>query len=340
MKLFVTGIRGYLGTVLEAAATEAGWSVDGVDLDLYGEGASAAEGVAPSATNPRADFRDITIDQLAQYDAVVHLAAISSDAACDLRVAPIGAMNCEAAIHLARRAKRAGVHRFVFASSCSVYGAAPDRLCTEASPCAPISAYARAKLLAERGIEAEASSTFSATALRMATLYGLSPNLRSDLVVNAMVASAHLSGEINVHGTGRQCRPLLHVRDAASSIVDVLGSRDEEMCGRTFNVTDESTGYSIADIADAVRRSVPGTRVVRQHGAIDRRHYRVDGSRLRRLRRRTSIRLEDGIAEVSDALAHGADWQRRAAAHGSNRARRLNHLLQRGELSDDVRWRT
>jgi nucleoside-diphosphate-sugar epimerase len=339
MRILVTGVRGFVGAVLEQQAVDAGWAVDGVDLDLYQESSPSSVPIVPGdGSRVVSDFRELRVEDVAGFDAVVHLAAISSDAACDLRADQADRLNGSAAIDLARLAKRAGVGRFVFASSCSVYGSAPNRVSTERSECTPISTYARSKLGAEAGIKAEASSTFAPTILRFATLYGLSPNLRSDLVVNTMAASAEMTGEINLHGSGEQSRPLLHVRDAASTILDVLKSGEEDMRGQVFNVTDESTGYSIAQIADMVRRRVPGSRVVHHPAATDRRHYRVDGTRLHRYCRRPSIRLEEGLAEVADGLPL-PDWQRRAAALESNRARGLRHLLERGDFGDDLRRR-
>lgn len=332
MTILVTGARGFLGTVLHDQAVEAGWAVNGIDLDLY-------QNPDAAASDPqRSEFQELTVEDLAGYEAVVHLAAISSDAACDLSADSAAKANGDAAIEFARRAKRAGVRRFVFASSCSVYGSAPNRISHEESACAPISTYAQSKLAAEAGIRAEASSTFSPTVLRFATLYGLSPNLRSDLVVNTMVAAAHMNGEIQVHGSGRQSRPLLHVRDAASTILDVLKSSEDEVRGEVFNVTDDSTGYSIAEIAELVRQRVPGSRIRHHPAAIDRRHYRVDGRRIRRFCQRRSVQFEEGLAEVADNMG-SADWQRRAAAPQSNRAGRLRHLLELGELGDDLRWR-
>ena len=340
MRIMITGVRGFFGAVLERQALDAGWTVSGVDLDLYRNSPPSDE-KSPSVHRPpgmRSGFEELRIEDLMGFDAVVHLAGISSDAACDLRADGAHRLNGEAAIEFARLAKRAGVGRFVFASSCSVYGAARDRISTERSPCRPVSIYAHSKLAAEAGMNAEASSTFSPTALRFATLYGLSPNLRSDLVVNTMVASAQMSGQIMLHGSGRQSRPLLHLRDAAATILDVLKSSEDEMRGQVFNVTDESTGYSIAEIADVVKRQVPGSHIVRQPAATDRRHYRVDGTRLRQFCRPPTVRLEDGVAEVAAGL-RSTDWQRRAAAPESNRARWLRQLLERGELDDDLRWR-
>jgi nucleoside-diphosphate-sugar epimerase len=153
-----------------------------------------------------------------------------------------------------------------------------------------------------------------------------------------MVAAAHMNGEINLHGTGEQSRPLLHVRDAASTILDVLKSSEDEVRGQVFNVTDDSTGYSIAEIAELVRRRVPGSHVKRHPAATDRRHYRVDGTRIRRFCQRRAVQLEEGLAEISDNM-RSADWQRKAAAPQSNRAGQLRHLLEQGELNDDLRWR-
>lgn len=333
MKILITGIHGFLGAHLERQARDAGWAVCGLDMDLYRDSHSPNH-----AASTRSDFQELQVDDLEGFDAIVHLAAISSDAACDLRPDAAARMNGAAAVRLARLANDAGARRFVFASSCSVYGSAKNRVSTERSRCAPISAYAKSKREAEKGILTQASSTFAPTILRFATLYGLSPNLRTDLVVNSMVASASMLGEIPLHGTGHQSRPLIHVRDAASTVIDVLGASDEQVRGQVFNVTDGSTGYSVAQIAALVRRTVSGSRIVRHPAATDRRHYLVDGTRLHSFRRRPSVRLDDGIAEVAEGL-RSADWQRCASAQGSNRARRLRQLLDRGELTDDLRWR-
>lgn len=328
MKLLVTGVRGFLGTVLERQAVTAGWIVSGLDFGLYDE----------PETYPRSDFQDLQVDDLRGYDAVVHLAGISSDAACELRSAAATRINGAAAVKLARKAKVAGVRRFVFASSCSTYGFAPNQISTERSLCAPLSTYARSKLQAETGILAQATSSFLPTALRIATLYGLSSSLRTDLVVNAMVASAQISGEISLHGTGEQARPLINVEDAALVILDLLKAGDDEVRGQIFNVTDFSTGYCIAHIAELVRAAVPGSRIVRHPSAADHRYYLADGSRLHALCRRSLRRLDVGIADIANALSH-ADWQRRASAPNSNRARGLQNLLERGELTDDLCWR-
>jgi nucleoside-diphosphate-sugar epimerase len=333
MKILITGIHGFLGAHLEPQALHAGWAVSGIDMDLYRDSHSPNH-----VAGVRSDFQELQVHDLGGFDAIVHLAAISSDAACDLRPDAAARMNGAAAVRLARLAKDAGARRFVFASSCSVYGSAKNRISTERSRCAPISAYARSKLEAEDGILRQASSTFAPTVLRFATLYGLSPSLRTDLVVNSMVASASIFGEIALHGTGHQSRPLIHVRDAASAVLDVLGASDEEVRGKVFNVTDESTGYSVAQIAMLVRQMVSGSRIVRHPAATDRRHYLVDGTRLNSFRRRPLVRLHDGIAEVAEGFL-SADWQRCASAQESNRARRLRHLLDRGELTDDLRWR-
>ncbi len=328
VRILVTGARGFLGSVLVKQAHEAGWAVSSLDMDLY----------VPSGPTPsRSDFRDLQADELQGYDAIVHLAAISSDAACDLCSDAAASVNGSAAAELAQRAKEAGVPRFIFASSCSVYGAAPNGISNEKSECTPISSYAVAKQCAESAILAETSATFAPTVLRFATLYGLSPSLRIDLVVNAMVSSAWRSGEIALNGTGEQSRPLVHVQDAASTVLDLLKAGEDEVRGRIFNVTDQSTGYSVAHIAEVVRKAVPESRIVQHPGGEDRRHYLADGTRLHRLCARQPRLLDAGVAELAAGFRR-IDWQRRAAAPESNRAERLRHLLDRGKLADDLRW--
>jgi len=328
VKILVTGARGFFGSVLVTQAEEAGWTVSGVDIDLY---------TNSGPTCSRVDFQDLQVDELRGYEAVVHLAGISSDEACDLRSDAAANVNGSAAVELARRAKQAGVSRFIFASSCSVYGAAPNRISNEASECKPISSYALAKQRAEVGILAETNTTFAPTALRFATLYGLSPNLRIDLVVNAMVASACRVGEIALNGTGEQSRPLVHVQDAASTVLDVLKAGEDEVRGQIFNVTDQSTGYSVAHIAEVVKKAVPGSRIVQHPEGRDRRHYLADGSRLHRLCARQPRSLDAGVTEVAEGFQH-VTWQQRAAAPEGKRAQHLRQLLDQGIITDNLRW--
>jgi len=214
MKVLITGHDGYIGAVLAPTLRDAGHEVAGLDSFLF-EG--CALGPEPAGIPAlRLDVRDVEVEDLRGFDAVVHLAAISKDPLGHLDPKRTYEINHLATVRLARLAKRAGVERFVFASSCSLYGAAsPNDLLTESAPFNPVTPYGRSKVLAERDLSKVADDDFSPVFLRNATVYGYSPRLRLDLVVNDLVASAFTTGRVVIKSDGTPWRPLVHVEDVA-----------------------------------------------------------------------------------------------------------------------------
>lgn len=343
MKILLTGHAGYVGTVATGVLTEAGHEVIGLDtgyfVPCHTEG---LEPVDPVRTIAK-DVRDITAEDLAGFDAVVHLAALSNDPMGDLAPELTAAINRDATIALARIAKAAGVTRFVFASSCSIYGAGnPDLLLDESAPVNPLTAYASSKVESEAGLLALADDGFVPTFMRNATCYGLSPRLRTDLVLNNLVVSALSTGEVKLLSSGLSWRPLLHVRDLARAAAAILAADPATVRGEAFNIGQNSENHLVRDIATIVAEAVPGSRVTFAEGnTIDPRSYRVDFGKFAAAFPdfRFLHTAASGAKELVAALA-GRTTADDLSGQRYVRLARLKSLMASEKLAGDLTWRT
>lgn len=280
MRILVTGHKGYIGAVLAPMLTAAGHEVVGLDSDLY----AACDFGEPAAEVPElaGDLRDVEASDLKGFDAVAHLAGISNDPVGNLDPKLTYEINYRASVELARRAKAAGVERFVFSSSCSSYGAAGDEMLTEGAPLDPVTPYGHSKVLVEQELAPLADERFSPTFLRNATVYGVSPRLRCDLVLNNLVAWAYATGEAVLKSDGTPWRPLVHVADVARAFLAAIEAPRDVVHNQAFNVGTNRENYRIRELAGIVEATVAGSRIrLASDAGPDRRCYRVDCSKIR-----------------------------------------------------------
>jgi nucleoside-diphosphate-sugar epimerase len=339
MKVLVTGDRGYIGTVLVPFLREAGHVVDGLDLDLY-EGCDLGPGPDDEGLRPAQDMRDVTASQLNGYHAVLCLAALSNDPLGDLSPAATHSVNLEGTLHLARAAKQAGVGRFLFASSCSLYGAAGSAAVAEDADLFPVTPYGESKVAAEQGLSQLADDSFSPTYLRNATAYGASPRLRLDIVVNNLTAVAVTTGQVRLQSDGSPWRPLVHIEDISRAFLAVLEAPRELVHDEAFNVGRPQDNVQVRDIAELVRDEVPGSRVSFAEGAgPDLRNYRVDFSKLAGTFPDLSLRwsVREGIGELIGAYAkYGLTYDDFTSSRFV-RLRRIRELLSAGVVDEMLR---
>ena len=279
MKVLVTGHHGYIGSVVAPSLREAGHDVVGLDTFFY-RGCDFGEDREWKPTL-ELDVRDAGAATLEGFDAIVHLAALSNDPLGDLDPAWTYAINFHGTVALARAAKEAGVPRFVFASSCSMYGAAEgDELIGEEAPLRPLTPYAESKVRAEEALQQLVGAGFSPVSMRNATAYGVSARLRLDVVLNNLVAWAHTTGAIRLLSDGMSWRPLVHVRDIARATAALLDAPADEVAGEAFNIGSAEQNYRIRDLAEVVKRRLPDCEITFAGDASpDPRSYRVDFSK-------------------------------------------------------------
>lgn len=342
MRILVTGTDGYLGCLLAPKLIQDGHEVLGVDTGYYRAG-WLFNGSAALPRTLSKDIRDLDADDLAGMDAVVHMAELSNDPAGDLAPDITYEINHRGSVHLAELARGAGVKRFVYMSSCSVYGVVDgDATVTEESSVNPQTAYAKCKTLVERDLSAMAADDFSPTYLRNATAYGASPRMRFDIVLNNLCGLAWTTGEIRMTSDGSPWRPIVHGLDIAKAIRCVLEADRERVHNQILNVGDTAHNYRVREIAETVGGVFTGCRLQFGESGADNRSYRVGFEKIRTVLPGFSCDWDARKgAEQLFALFKRIDMgpeQFNARPH--TRLKQLEHLIQTKQIDDRFYWTT
>lgn len=341
MRILITGHLGYIGTAAVPLFLERDHELVGCDTDLFA-GCTFGDRLGPAAELPNLglDIRDLQPDHLAGFDAVVHLAGLSNHPLGSRDPKVTDEVNHLAAVHVAKVAKRAGVRRFAFSSSCANYGASGDEMIDEGGEFAPLLPYGQSKVDAERGIAALADDAFSPVILRNATAYGLSPRIRFDLVVNNLTAWAHSTGEVLLKSDGSPWRPLVHVEDISRAFLALCEAAPEEIHLEAFNIGATAQNRRVIDIARTVAEVVPGTALRFAPGAgPDRLNYRVSGDKFAR-RFPHAVARREVRESVEELLEACRAWRPTPAEFEGARYARLPHLqaqIEAGRVTADYR---
>jgi nucleoside-diphosphate-sugar epimerase len=341
MRVLVSGHHGYIGSVLMPLLAKAGHEAVGLDC-FYFDGCTLGR-ETNSFPCLRKDLRDAQPRDLDGFDALIHLAALSNDPLGDLKGDWTYDINHHGSVRLAQLAKQAGVRRFLFSSSCSMYGAnSNDDLLTETAPLNPLTAYAISKVRLETDLANLADDRFSPIYLRNSTAYGVSPRLRLDLVLNNLVAWAFTTGKVKIMSDGTPWRPIVHIEDISRAFIALMEAPRELVHNEAFNIGRNDENYQVRDLATFVKETVPSCEIeYAGKGGADPRNYRVDFTKLARTFPNLKLQwtARRGAQELYEACKAVALTANELQGRRFIRLNQLKHLLAGGRLDDTLRWK-
>lgn len=339
MKVLVTGSRGYIGCVLVPMLQKEGHEVIGLDTDLYER--CTFTGEVPDIPTILKDVRDVEIEDLEGIDAIIHLAGLSNDPLGDFNANLTVDINELGSIHLARLAKKVGVERFLFASSCSNYGASGSNFLDENSAFNPVTPYGNSKVAVEKALIDLADEKFHPTYLRASTAYGLSPRIRFDLVANNLTAWAFTTGKVYLKSDGTPWRPIVHVEDISRAYIAILHAPLDEIHNNSYNVGTTTENYTIKEIAEIVKEVVPGCEVSFAPSAgPDKRCYRVNCDKIARNIHgfKPQWTARRGIEQLFEAYKQSNITLEDFEGPKYKRISHIKELIADNKLSKDFRW--
>lgn len=340
MKVLVTGTEGYLGSLLPPILIERGHEIIGVDTGYYKVG-WLYNGTDVTAKTLNKDIRHITPEDLEGVEAIVHMAELSNDPTGQLSPNITYDINHKGSIRLATLAKTAGVRRFVYMSSCSVYGVATEGDVTEETPVNPQTAYADCKTLVERDVMAMASDSFSPTFLRNATAFGASPRMRFDIVLNNLAGLAWTTKEIKMTSDGTPWRPLVHALDICKAIVCTLEAPRDIVHNQIFNVGDTSNNYQVKEIAQIVAQIFTGCQLTFGQSGADNRSYRVSFEKINKTLPGFKCEWDAirGAKQLFDLFTQIDMTEETFFFRGFTRLKQLEYLIRTGQIDRDFFWK-
>jgi len=340
MKVLVTGTGGYIGSILGPYLIEQGYEVKGLDTGFYRSGwlFNNGETIYPSYINK--DLRDIDLEDLEGYDAVVHLAELSNDPLGKLNPEITYKINHKGSVRIAELCKKAGIQRFVYASSCSVYGIGTEDYKTEGSELKPQTAYAECKTRVEEDVSKLADDNFSPTFLRNATAYGASPRMRFDIVLNNLAGLAWTTGVIEMISDGMPWRPLVHIKDISKAFRCVLEAPKDAIHNEIFNVGDTEQNFRVKEIAEIVGDAFPGCKITFGDSGGDNRSYRVSFDKINNRLPGfscdyTAQRGAQELYKIFNKIDLDAETFN---GRPYTRIKQLKYLLKSNQLNEDLYW--
>lgn len=342
MKVLVTGNGGYIGSVLSGLLSEKGYEVVGLDAGFYNDNFLLSAPVVSRQIVK--DVRNVSVDDLVGIDAVIHLAALSNDPLGELAPGLTEEINFKATIAVAKLAKAAGVKRFIYSSSQSMYGMADTshELSEEEAGPYGVTAYARTKWDAECALKQMNEASFVIVCMRPSTVFGASPNFRADIVFNSLVGSAYVTGRIEIKSDGTPWRPVVHVRDVSNAFIAGLEAPESLVGGQSFNVGVPDGNYTVRMLAEAAQRAVPGSTLTftGEHGN-DSRTYRVSFNKILRVLKgyyRPEWDLDKGGAELVSFFKKIHFTEEQFRGRTCNRLKQISYLLEGGRIDPALRW--